>query len=85
MSCAAALAATGPVTARLIRDGRWIVDSQGRVVIVHGFDILKKLAPYYPSKFTAADARFLADEGFTAARIGFIWAGVEPQPGQREY
>lgn len=65
----------------LARSGRWITDSHGRVVIMHGVDIVKKLSPYYPSNFTAADAKFLADEGFTAARIGFIWAGDEPATG----
>jgi endoglycosylceramidase len=59
-----------------------MVDDQGRVVIVDGVDIVKKIAPFYPSTFTAQDARFLANEGFTAARIGFIWEGVEPKPGQ---
>jgi endoglycosylceramidase len=43
---------------------------------------VKKLPPFYPSNFTAADARLLADEGFNVARIGFIWEGVEPSPGQ---
>jgi len=71
----------GPVTSALSRAGRWIVDTQGRVVVLHGIDIIKKVSPYYPSKFGAEDASFLADEGFTAARIGFIWAGTEPQPG----
>jgi endoglycosylceramidase len=71
----------GPVTSALSRAGRWIVDTEGRVVVLHGVDIIKKVSPYYPSLFGAQDASFLADEGFTAARIGFIWAGTEPQPG----
>lgn len=58
-----------------------MVDSQGRVVVMHGFDIVKKDSPYYPSSFGTSDAEFLASEGVTAARIGFIWAGVEPEPG----
>jgi endoglycosylceramidase len=61
--------------------GKWIVDRQGRVVITHGFDIMKKTTPYYPSTFGDQDAQFLTAEGFTTARIGLIWAGVEPQPG----
>jgi endoglycosylceramidase len=81
-SSSTGVAATGaPVTSRLTEAGRWMVDTQGRVVIEHGFDIVKKRAPYYPSSFTDQDARFLANEGFTAARIGLIWAGAEPQPG----
>jgi endoglycosylceramidase len=73
--------ADGPVTSALSRAGRWIVDAEGRVVVLHGINIVKKWAPYYPSRFSAQDARFLANEGFTAARIGFIWAGTEPEPG----
>ncbi|HZU77941.1 MAG TPA: cellulase family glycosylhydrolase, partial [Dehalococcoidia bacterium] len=63
------------------RVGRWLVDPQGRVVVTHGFNVVKKLAPYYPSTFTTADARLLANEGFTAVRTGFIREAAEPSPG----
>ena len=62
--------------------GPWIVDDEGRVVITHGFDMIWKTAPYYPPALSAQDARFLVSQGFTGARIGFIWAGLEPSPGQ---
>jgi endoglycosylceramidase len=39
-------------------------------------------APYYPYRFSGQDGAFLADNGFTAARVGQIWAGVEPQAGK---
>src|SRR5205814_7119695 len=58
-----------------------IVDDAGRVVVAHGVNIMRKTSPYYPSRFGEQDARFLADEGFTVARIGFIWEAVEPSPG----
>jgi endoglycosylceramidase len=61
--------------------GRWSVDQYGRVVITHGLNIIRKTAPYYPPVFGAPDARFLASQGFNGARIGFIWAGVEPRAG----
>jgi endoglycosylceramidase len=82
--CAAApaQAATGaPVSSPLHRAGRWLVDDQGRVVVVHGVNVVKKVAPFVRTEFGEADARMLADEGFTVARIGFIWEGVEPQRG----
>ena len=63
------------------RVGKWLIDQQGRVVTVHGIDLVRKTAPYYPSDFGERDAAFLASEGFTAARIGFIWEAVEPRPG----
>ena len=73
--------AVNPVAGPLQRTGQWITDTQGRVVLMHGVNIVHKSAPFYPENFTAQDASFLASEGFTTARIGFIWAGVEPQPG----
>jgi endoglycosylceramidase len=79
---AAPAIADGPVTSPLARAGKWLVDSEGRVVIVHGVDIVHKIAPYYPNNFGQQDAQFLANEGFTVARIGFIWSSVEPQPGK---
>lgn len=61
--------------------GIWVVDPEGRVVITHGLDMVWKAAPYYPPDFGARDARFLASQGFTGARLGFLWVGVEPSPG----
>jgi beta-glucosidase len=71
----------GPDTQPLHRTGQWLVDARGRVFVGHGVNIVKKVAPYVRTGFGESDARLLADEGFTVARIGFIWAGVEPQPG----
>jgi len=63
--------------------GRWITDAQGRVVVVHGVNLVYKRKPYAPDAigFDDADAAFLAREGFNAVRLGIIWAGLEPQPG----
>ncbi len=60
---------------------KWLIDSNGQVVITHGLDMIWKSAPYYPPTFSAQDAKFLVSEGFTGARIGFLWAGAEPSPG----
>src|SRR3954466_7971875 len=85
LGCAAAPAGAaqsgGPDTQPLHRAGRWLVDADGRVFVGHGFNVVKKVAPFVRGEFGEADARMLADEGFTVARIGFIWAGAEPQPG----
>jgi endoglycosylceramidase len=82
------LPATDPGTAAgaaLHREGRWMVDDQGRIVLLHGVNVVWKLAPYAPPEtpagFTAADADFLADNGFNAVRLGVLFAGVMPQPG----
>ena len=62
--------------------GRWLTDPWGRVIILHGLDLVWKTDPYYPPVFSAQDAKFLVQEGFNGARIGFIWAGAEPEPGR---
>lgn len=73
-----------PAPAPVHHVGRWIVDSSGRVVIDHGFNVVTKVAPYQPSAtgFGADDARFLADHGFTAVRLGVLPEAVEPAPGR---
>jgi len=76
----------GPSTGasqQLRRDGRWLVDPQGRVVLLHGVNLVWKPAPHYPPDsaegFRAADADWLADQGFNTARIGTLWVGVAPE------
>jgi endoglycosylceramidase len=77
---AAPAQAAGP---QLRQHGRWLVDPQGRVVIVHGMNLVYKRAPYAPpasaAGFTRGDARWLSDRGFNGMRIGTLWAGVTPE------
>ncbi len=63
------------------RVGKWLVDPQGRVVVVHGFNVVQKNPPFVRTEFGPDDAQLLASEGFTVARVPFIWEAVEPQPG----
>lgn len=67
---------------RLQRDGRYVVDEHGRLVIVHGLNFVWKRAPYVPPDspegFTAADADWLYEHGFNGARLGVLWPGVNP-------
>jgi len=67
--------------------GGWITDSDGRVVILHGFGEVNKNEPFYPSAegFSDQDAALLAANGFNTVRVGILWAGVEPQPGVIDY
>ena len=74
---------------QLRREGRWLVDPQGRVVIVHGLNLVYKRKPYVPPNgptgFTERDASWLARHGFNAARVGTLWAGLTPNgPGQAD-
>lgn len=71
----------------LSNSGRWITDSNGRVVIQHGLNMVYKLPPYQPAAagFDAADADFLARYGFNSVRLGLIYKAVEPQPGEVDH
>lgn len=63
--------------------GRWITDAQGRVVILHGFNMISKEPPYTLEAlgFGDDDAEFLARNGFNAVRVGFMWKATEPEAG----
>jgi hypothetical protein len=54
--------------------GRWITDASGRVVIVHGINMVYKLPLYDPAAagFGDDDAAFLASIGFDTVRVGVI-------------
>jgi endoglycosylceramidase len=64
--------------------GRWITDRSGRVVILHGLNMVYKRPPYAPDAtgFGADDAAFLRRYGFNTIRLGVIYSGVEPEPGR---
>jgi endoglycosylceramidase len=78
----AAVAQAAP-TAPLGHSGRWITDARGRVVILHGVNMVNKKPPYSPAAtgFGDDDAAFLQHNGFDAVRLGLIYKGVEPNPG----
>lgn len=62
--------------------GRWLVDSQGRVVVLHGVNMVTKRTPNLPSDvgWGADDAAYLSSEGFNSVRLGFGYAAIEPAP-----
>jgi endoglycosylceramidase len=68
-------------TVQVQRVGKWLVDGEGQVVVVHGFNVVQKNPPFVRTELGPADAELLASEGFTVARVPFLWEGVEPQPG----
>lgn len=63
--------------------GRWILDADGRVVIIRGVNMINKLPPYTLSAtgFSEDDADLLASNGFNAVRVGVIYSALEPAPG----
>ena len=66
----------------LSHDGRWFVDRGGRVVILHGLNMVYKVGSYRPadSGFGADDAHWLRRNGFNTVRLGIIYKGLEPDP-----
>ena len=63
--------------------GRFLTDPTGQVVVLHGLNMVAKVAPYEPAAvgFGIQAARSLAANGFDVVRLGVIYAGVEPEPG----
>ena len=76
-------AAATPAASDLVQAGRWLIDGQGRVITVHGVNMVYKYPPYFPAAggFGEEDARYLAEHGVNAVRLGFAWKAAEPLPG----
>lgn len=67
-----------------VSQGR-IVDSQGRTVILRGFndDTLLQIGGQAPAPaMTPADAALMESEGFDVVRLPISWSQLEPHPGQ---
>ena len=74
-------AAPGPDTWHM---GRWFTNSSGQVVLFHGVNMVDKQVPYYPAAegFGASDISLIQSMGLNLVRLGVIFAGVMPSPGQ---
>jgi endoglycosylceramidase len=83
LSAVAAAPAAAAPTGPLSNVGRWVTDAEGRVVILHGVNMVYKRPPYAPDAigFGDDDAAFLASEGYDTVRVGIIYKALEPQPG----
>lgn len=86
---AGASTANAATAGELGHEGRWLTDDQGRVVTLHGFNMVNKVAPFHATAlgFNDDDGNFLYQNGFNSVRLGVAWEAVEPQPGQydRQY
>src|SRR3954468_10229054 len=78
------LASRAAPQAPLANSGRWITDRGGRVVILHGLNMVNKPPPHPAGAvgFGADDADFLRRNGFNTIRLGLIYKAVEPRPGR---
>lgn len=70
-----------PLPKNVSHAGRWLIDSEGRVLLLHGVDIQAK-QPGVLEKFEPSDAQYLAGLGFSVARIAFTFSQLMPQPGK---
>jgi endoglycosylceramidase len=64
--------------------GTWLTDSQGRVTILRGLNVVDITPPITPASeigFGDDDAAFLAANGFNVVRLGVNWSRLQPQPG----
>jgi endoglycosylceramidase len=63
--------------------GRWLTDAAGRVVILHGVNMVEKSPPYYPAAagFGEDDAAWMEQHGFNVVRLGVLATGLMPRPG----
>jgi endoglycosylceramidase len=68
--------------------GPYLYDSSGRVVFLHGVNVVYKHPPYiaYPDAgqpwdFNATDAQEMQALGFNVVRLGIEWQGLEPGSG----
>jgi len=63
--------------------GRWLTDSAGRVLLLHGVNMVAKEPPYEPASegFSDKDAVWLAANGFRIVRLGILATGLMPTPG----
>jgi endoglycosylceramidase len=77
---AAGFPATGP--GLLGHDGRWLTDADGRVVLLHGVNLVAK-GQETPAErgFDEDDAQWLQDHGFDAVRLGLSPDAFMPTPG----
>ncbi|MHB8219947.1 MAG: cellulase family glycosylhydrolase [Acidimicrobiales bacterium] len=81
---ATAPAATSPLPVGPVSHvRRWLTDAAGRVVMLHGVNMVEKSPPYYPSAmgFDSADAAWLESNGLDVVRLGVLGTGIMPTPG----
>ncbi|WP_244130294.1 cellulase family glycosylhydrolase [Burkholderia sp. BCC0044] len=75
---------TGASSSSVSHAGRWLIDDHGRVLIVHGVNVVVKQPPYAPEAagFGAKEMDRLAADGFNAVRLGVAQQQLEPAPGR---
>jgi endoglycosylceramidase len=70
-------------------ESRQLIDEHGRAVLLHGVNVVYKVAPYIPSQgafdsndsLNAEDIANLKQWGMNFVRLGVMWEGVERERG----
>lgn len=77
--------ADGPVGPLQAPGGRFLEDRYGRAVLMHGVNLVYKVAPYEVevggsavNDLSDAEVQRMAALGFDVVRLGVIWKGLEP-------
>jgi endoglycosylceramidase len=77
--------ATGPIGPLRSPGGPFLVDHDGRAVLMHGVDLVYKVPPFEvevngtgPNVLTGPEVQRMATLGFDVVRLGIIWKGLEP-------
>lgn len=74
----------GGVIPTITRTGAWLTDSEGRVTILRGFNVVDITGPRTTPDvigFGEDDAAFLAANGFNVVRLGVEWSLLQPSAG----
>ena len=77
--------AASPATSISVPGGSFLRDAHGRVVLMHGVNLMYKVPPYEIvtsgtgiNVLTNAEATSIASDGFDVVRLGILWKGLEP-------
>ncbi len=81
----ATVAAQESPAAQLRREGPYVVDGHGRVVLLRGVNVVWKVAPFVPPDvpggLTDVDLARIAGHGFDVIRLGVAFEGMMPAKG----
>ena len=79
------LVTAGPAAPISAQGGSFLRDAHGRVVLMHGVDLVYKVPPYEivtsgtdVNVLTNTEAAAIASDGFDVVRLGILWKGLEP-------